>query len=183
MLSWGSVHGSYCSNTVLDWMAWPELFSICLFSLSCVYNIHILRLEFQRIPAQQTQVHPMLSWGSVHGSYCSNTVLDWMAWPELFSICLFSLSCVYNIHRGVRPKVSLRWQDLRLNKRRLKTCLWQFWKIGKDDKLHFGLFIPCYELTQCRCHSRICRSEVRPARGSGRRVAGDPRTSPKDGEE
>ncbi len=107
-------------------------------------------------------------------------ILIWMAWPEFLSICPFSLLCEYNIHRGARPKVSLRWQDLRINKRRLKTCLWQFWKIGKDDKLHFGLFISWYELTQCRCHSRICRSEVRPARGSGRRVAGDPRTSPKE---
>jgi hypothetical protein len=34
------------------------------------------RLEFKRITAQQTQVHLRLSWGSVHGSLCSNIELD-----------------------------------------------------------------------------------------------------------
>jgi hypothetical protein len=30
------------------------------------------RLEFQSFSAQQTQVHLSLTWGSIHGSYCSN---------------------------------------------------------------------------------------------------------------
>jgi len=52
-----------------------------------------------RITAQQTQVHLRLSWGSGHGSYCSNI--------ELGVHCMF---------RGARPTCSVRWHDLKLNK-------------------------------------------------------------------
>ncbi len=39
-------------------------------------------------------------------------ILNWTAWPEIFSL---SLLCV--CMGGARPKVSLRWPDLRLNTR------------------------------------------------------------------
>jgi hypothetical protein len=35
----------------------------------------VLRVEFQKISSQQTQVHLRLSCGSAHGSYCSNIEL------------------------------------------------------------------------------------------------------------
>ncbi len=38
------------------------------------------RLEHQRNAAQQAQVHLRLSWGSVHGSYCSNIELGGLCW-------------------------------------------------------------------------------------------------------
>ncbi len=65
------------------------------------------RMKFQRITSQQTQVHLRLSWGSVHGSYCSNIELGGMAWG-----LLYVLLCVWKWIEGR----SLRWQDLRLNK-------------------------------------------------------------------
>ncbi len=67
-----------------------------------------LRLKFQRITAQQTQVHLRLSWGSVHGSNWSNIELGGLTWA-LLSVLIICM------HRGARTKVSLRWQDLRLN--------------------------------------------------------------------
>ncbi len=47
------------------------------------------RQEFQRITAQQTQVHLMLSWGSVHGSYCSNTELGGLTCGLLYVPIMF----------------------------------------------------------------------------------------------
>ncbi len=42
----------------------------------CQWFFRIQRLKFQRITAQHTQVHLLrLSWGSVRGSYCSNSEL------------------------------------------------------------------------------------------------------------
>jgi hypothetical protein len=65
------------------------------------------RLEYQRITEQQTQVHLRLSWGSVHGSYCSNIELGGLNWALLYVLIMW-------MHRGARPKVSLRWQDIRV---------------------------------------------------------------------
>ncbi len=70
---------------------------------------HILSLEFQRIPAQQTQVHPMLSWGSVHGSYCSNIELDGLACPDLFSMSLLCVYTVKKFKRFSRPQPGCHW--------------------------------------------------------------------------
>jgi len=43
-----------------------------------------LGLEFQKITAQQTQVHLRLSWGSFHRSYYSNIELGGLTWGLLF---------------------------------------------------------------------------------------------------
>ncbi len=43
-----------------------------------------LRPKCQRITAEQTRVHPRLSWGSVHGSYCSNIELGGLTWGFLY---------------------------------------------------------------------------------------------------
>ncbi len=68
------------------------------------------RLEFQRITPQQTHVHSRSSSGSALGSYLLNIELGGLTWA-LFSVPIMCM------HRGSRPKVSLRWQDLRLNTR------------------------------------------------------------------
>ncbi len=62
--------------------------------------LHHQRLEFQRTTAQQTQVHLMFGWSSVHRSYCSNI---WTGWPELSSSVYPYY--VHYVHRGTRPKV------------------------------------------------------------------------------
>ncbi len=85
----------------------------------CIQRVFIIpgdqRLEFQRIIAQQIQVHRRLSLGSVHVAHIVQ-ILNWMSCPpELLSL---SLLCVCIEGHGLgRPKVSLRWQDLRLNTR------------------------------------------------------------------
>jgi hypothetical protein len=88
--------------------------------------------------AQQTQVDLRLRWGSVHVHV---QILNWLAWPELFSLPLLCVSLVManewggaffwpiafshlccacdtqmrkRLRRGARPKVSLRSQDVRL---------------------------------------------------------------------
>jgi hypothetical protein len=60
-----------------------------------------LRLEIQRVTAQQTRVRLMLDWGSFHGSYCSNVELGVPDWA-FFS---FRIMCK---HWRARPKVNLR---------------------------------------------------------------------------
>jgi hypothetical protein len=65
------------------------------------------RLEFQSMTAQQTQVHLRLRWGFVRGSFCLNIELGGLTWS------LLSVPFKW-MHRGTWPKVSLRWQDLRL---------------------------------------------------------------------
>ncbi len=68
------------------------------------------RLEFQRITALQTQVSLRLSWGSVHGSYCSNIEVVGQSWALLCA----PIMCMQS---GGQPKVNLRCQDLRWNTR------------------------------------------------------------------
>jgi len=68
------------------------------------FHILLLRLEFQRITAQQNQVYLRLSWGSVHCSYFSNIELGGLTWV-LLSV---PIKCVPNC-KEVRPKVNLRW--------------------------------------------------------------------------
>ncbi len=56
----------------------------------------VLRVEFQKITAQQTQVHLRLSCGSVHGSYCSNIELGGLTRALLYVPIL-------RMHRGSWP--------------------------------------------------------------------------------
>ncbi len=60
-------------------------------------NLH-LRLKFQRITAQRTQVHQRLSWGSVHGSCCSNTELGGLTWA-LFLVPIMFNTCTRNDYK------------------------------------------------------------------------------------
>ncbi len=56
------------------------------------------------------QVSLRLSCGSFHGSYCLNIELAGLTWA-LLSVPILCM------HREGQPKVSLRWQDLRLKTR------------------------------------------------------------------
>ena len=60
-------------------------------------NLH-LRLKFQRITAQRTQVHQRLSWGHVHGSCCSNTELGGLTWA-LFLVPIMFNTCTRNDYK------------------------------------------------------------------------------------
>ncbi len=52
---------------------------ICCIYLKLPKN-PLQRLEFQRTTTQQTQVHLRLTWGSIHGSYCSNIDQIGLTW-------------------------------------------------------------------------------------------------------
>jgi hypothetical protein len=61
--------------------------------ISYCLNIE-LRLEFQRISAQQTQVQMRLRCGSFDGFYCSNIELGGLTWALLSDpiICMHRLT-------------------------------------------------------------------------------------------
>ncbi len=64
------------------------------------------------IPKESLRNNLSFTWGWAEVLSIAHIVqiLNWVAWPELFSL---SLLCV--MHRGARPQVSLRWQDPRSN--------------------------------------------------------------------
>jgi hypothetical protein len=79
-----SVHKDLRSECGLQDMA-PVLIRNCL---PPVHNpwcgVRFAEAGFQRITAQQTQVHLRLSWDSVHCSYCSNIELCGLTWALLY---------------------------------------------------------------------------------------------------
>ncbi len=102
-------------------------------SLCVIPNLHD-GVEFQFIgeclspPEAQAEVHLRLSWGSAHVSYCSiSTELSWLTWALLY----VPIMCM---HRWARPKVSPRWQDLRLNTRTQNDWKYRLRKNTKNFK-------------------------------------------------
>ncbi len=74
----------------------------------------VQRLKFQRIIAQTNSGSP-----EVELRFCQWLILqyivqkvNWVAWPELFSMSLLYM-CRY---WGARPKVSLRWKEIHAHK-------------------------------------------------------------------
>ncbi len=86
-----------------------------MYICNCRYLVHCLRLECQRITSQQFQVQPAVElrfcpWLIL----CSNIELGGLTRALLYVPIMWT-------HRVARPKVSLRWQDLRLNTRTQTT--------------------------------------------------------------
>ncbi len=71
--------------------------------------------NFKELLRNKLRLNLQLSWGSAHGSYCVQ-ILNWVAWPW----ALLYVPILWT-HRVARSKVSLRWQDLRLNTRTQTT--------------------------------------------------------------
>ncbi len=64
---------------------------------------------FQRLELQSNTLRFTCGWAKVLTMDHIVQILSWLAWPPVFS-----MSLLWCMNRGVRPKVSMRWQDLRL---------------------------------------------------------------------